>query len=203
MKNIRTYNQLHEGDPWDNDPSAPWNQEDPPEPEAAIEYKTPEQPFDVLHSVPNDIALLKKKSDGSLWVLDVADILDEGGEFDDYIYYANHGDDEYMQNEKDEDMDDESYTNIVVDLYKEKKYVEDGTGEGWAARYDDDVPKRLYKLNLSLAEEIIPDLMGYAKFRGGDASDKIAEWKKRSIDRHGSKYRSMANTISRAFPEAD
>jgi hypothetical protein len=199
MKNILSYSQLNEGDPWDNDPNAPWNQEDPPEPEAYLEYKTADQPFDVVSSVPDDIALLKKKSDGSLWVLDTTDLLDEGGDFDDYIYYVDYGED--SDKEKAEDMEDESYSNILVDLYKEKKYIENGTADAWELRWDDDTPEgRLYKLNPELAEHVIHDLLAYTKTRTGS---NVPTWQIKRAQTYGEKYRNIINIISRAFPEED
>jgi hypothetical protein len=194
MKNLKPYSMLKEGDPWDNDPSAPWNQPDDPEPEAQIEYKTGDQPFSIVASVP-DLTLLKKKSDGSLWVLDTMDLLDTGGDYEDYIYYYEIDD----EMEKAENMDDESYLNILVDLYKERKYSDEATGESWENKWDDDDPIRLYKINTDLAEYLIPELMQWSKTRSGE----LYKWRERTVKAHGASYRTIANVISRAFPEAD
>ena len=196
MKNLKPFSELREGDWWDSDPSAPWNAPDDPDPEAGIEYSKGEQPFEIVVSVP-DLVLLRKKSDRSLWILDTVDMLDTGGDYDDYIYYYDNGE----EREKLGDMDDESYANILVDLYKEKKYVEDGTAEGWENKWEDEDAVRLYKLTPDLAEHIIHEAMTYSKERKG--GDPAHAWRTRYIAKYGPKYREMANLISRAFPEAD
>lgn len=91
---------------------------------AEIDYPKEQQLFNYI-SEEIDLALLKKRSDGSIWILEITDILDEDGEFKDYIYHievktAPHWDewDEYP----DEDRDSDSFVNIATDLYKAGLY---------------------------------------------------------------------------------
>ena len=181
---------MHEGDWWDNDPRAPWNQDDPPEPESGIEYKPADQPFEISASVSDDLTLLKKKSDNSLWVMDTVDMLDTDGEFDAYIYYINYDDD---QSEKAEDMEDESYLNIATDLYKNKEYIEDPTIEDWENKYDKEPYIRLFKINEPLAAHLL---------------EHALYWKKRRDQKYYPKkpnpgYKDIVNLLARAYPEID
>ena len=184
MKNLKPF-RVNEGDWWDNDPSAPWNQEDPPEPEARIDYPEAQQDFKTL-VIASDSAILRKKSDGSMWVLDVTDI-DNYEEFEDYIFRYPVGDDEW---ERFEDMKDEESANISTDLFKENKWA-----EGKEAWEDRDGETRLFKIDLGLAEELIHDFVKYSKPRAG------ARWNPSQDQMKANRL--AASLLSKAFPEAE
>jgi hypothetical protein len=187
MKNLKPFSaHLNEGEWWDNDPSAPWNQPDPEDPEATIEYTKAAQLFEIPAYVPDNYAVLKKKDDGSLWVLDARDILDSGGEFDDFIFYVHYEDEIHLA----EDMEDESYINIATDLYKENKFVNDPSAD---AIEEADGEERLFRLTEPLAAWIIEDSLYSSKKRD----------QKYFSDKRAQDYRKVANFVSRAFPDID
>ena len=181
MKNLKPF-KLYEGDPWDNDPRAPWNQPDDPDPVADIEYPEAKRDFVVL-GIPGDDAILRKKSDGSLWVLDVTDISDDYG---DYLYQDMVDDDE---SERAEGYEEEEYASIATDLFKGNNYK-----EGKEAWDDRDGVMRLFKIDLELAEMLIEDYVSYSKPRG----DRRYNPSPSDMD----EYRRAASVLSKAYPEA-
>ncbi len=183
MKNLKTF-KVYEGDWWDNDPSAPWNQPDPPEPEAGISYTEAQQDFKTL-VIASDSAILRKKGDGTMWVLEVTDIqYDE--DFTDYLHYYDVGDDE---TERFEGMEEDEYASIATDLFKENKWKEGK--EAW----DNRDAERLFKIDLELAEELIHDFVEYSKPRTNRA------WRPNQTQMK--ENRLAANLLSKAFPEAE
>ncbi len=181
MKNLKPF-KLSEGDWWDNDPSAPWNQ-DYQEPEARITYTEAQMLFSVL-LVAGDSAIMKKKSDGSMWVLDVTDIEDYE-EFEDYLYYYEIGDDR----QRAEEYVEEEYEAIATDLFKENKWKEGK--EAW----DNRDSERLFKIDLELAEKLIHFYTKYSKPRTGTA------WRPNWVQM--GRNRLAASLLSKAFPEAE
>jgi hypothetical protein len=184
MKNLKPF-KVYEGDWWDNDPSAPWNAPEDPEPEAYTEYPEAKRDFVTL-ATPSDTAILKRKSDGSLWCLDTTDIEEDHS---DYLYYYRGGEDD--DSERAEGYEDEEYASIATDLFKGNNYKEGK--EAWDDR--DGVLDRLFKLTPDLAEELIADFVLYSKPRAGARvwnpnASQMAEYKK------------GASVISKAFPEA-
>ncbi len=187
MKNLKPF-KVYEGDWWDNDPSAPWNQPDPPEPEAGIEYTEAQREFKVL-AIAIDLAILRKKNDNSMWVLDVTDIADYE-EFQDYIYYFDTGD----GRERYEDYEEDEYGNIATDLFKDNKWAEGK--EAWDNREvvgTEDL--RLFKIDLELAEELIHDFVEYSKPRNRPGWAGAQALLKAN--------RLAAGILSKAFPEAE
>ena len=179
MKYLKIFN-LYEGDWWDGDPNAPWNRPEDPEAVAAIEYSEAQRDFVVL-AIPGDDALLKKKSDGSLWVLDTTDISDD---YEDYLYYYPERDDD--ERERAEGNEEEEYASIATDLFKENNFL-----EGKEARDNKD-GERLFKIDLELAEELIEDYVNYSKPRGR------SYYSTSMMD----EYKRAASILSKAFPEA-
>ena len=179
MKYLKTFN-LYEGDWWDSDPSAPWNAPEDPEPVADIEYSEAQRDFVAL-ATPGDDAILKKKSDGSLWVLDTTDISDD---YEDYLYYYPERDDD--ERERAEGNEEEEYASIATDLFKENNFL-----EGKEARDNKD-GERLFKIDLELAEELIEDYVNYSKPRGR------SYYSTSMMD----EYKRAASILSKAFPEA-
>ena len=186
MKNLKPYSALKEGDWWDSDPSAPWNAPDDPEPEAGIEYTSAQQEFVQEVGVPDWFSILKKKSDSSLWVLDTRDLLDTGGEYDDYIFYVEYDD----ERERSEDMDEDSFINIATDLYKEGKYGEEAD---ISAIEDGENEERLYKLDEALAAWIIEESLYQSKQRD----------RKYYTGKRAKEYRELSNFLGRVFPDID
>jgi hypothetical protein len=180
MKNLKPF-KLYEGDWWDNDPSAPWNQPDGPEPTAYTEYPESKRDFVVL-GIPGDNAVLRKKSDGSLWVLDVTDISDDYG---DYLYQHVVDDDE---SERAKGYEEEEYASIATDMFKEGGYKE---GRG---AWEDRDSERLFKIDLGLAEVLIEDYVNYSKPRAS------RRWTPGTSDM--AEYKRAASVLSKAFPEA-
>ena len=179
MKNLKTF-KLYEGDWWDNDPSAPWNQPDAPEPVANIEYPEAKRDFVVL-GIPGDDCILKRKSDGTLWILDATD-LEDG--YEDYLYYYILDD----GNERAEGYEDEEYANIATDLLRGNEYLEGR--EAWKNRDGE----RLFRIDPELAETLIEDYVSYSKAREGrryNPSPSDME-----------EYKRSASLLSKAFPEA-
>jgi hypothetical protein len=183
MKNLKPF-KVYEGDWWDNDPRAPWNQPDPPEPEAYIEYPEAKRDFITL-ATPPDLAILKKKSDGSLWILDTTDIEEDQS---DYLYYISWDEDE---KERSEDYEEEEYSSIAPDMFKEGGYKEGK--EAWDNRDGD----RLFKLTPELAEELIEEFVKYSRPR---ASTGARGWNPTEAQMKANRL--GASILSKAYPEA-
>jgi hypothetical protein len=180
MKNLKSF-KLYEGDWWDNDPSAPWNQPEDPEPVADIEYPEAKRDFVVL-GTPGDDAILKKKSDGSLWVMDVTDVAHE---YVDYMYFYPGGEDD--DRERAEGNEEEEYASIATDLFKENNFLEGK--EAW----DNKDGERLFKIDLEMAETLIEDYVNYSRKR-----DRKYTLSTSRMD----EYKMAASILSKAFPEA-
>jgi hypothetical protein len=108
---LRIYQDVFESDWWDNDPNAPWNQEDrEPEESMDIEYRPEDQLFKTLYIV-NWTAILEGKTPETKghWVMRLDEIPD------DYKLRLDYGDDvEY-------EISDDSVANYATDIYKESK----------------------------------------------------------------------------------
>ncbi len=185
MKNLKSF-KLYEGDWWDNDSNAPWNRPDDPDPIAGREYSEAQRDFVVL-GIPGDDALLKKKSDGSLWVLDTTDIADD---YDDYLYYYPQRDDD--ESERAEGFEDEEYASIATTAHRHNSIpLQNPEGKGaWDER---DGTVRLFKIDLELAEELIEDYVNYSRRR-----DRRYALSTSKMD----EYKRAASILSKAFPEA-
>lgn len=186
MKNLKSF-KLYEGDPWDNDPRAPWNQPDDPDPIARREYSESQRDFVVL-AIPGDDALLKKKSDGSLWVLDTTDIEDD---YEDYLYYYPERDDD--ERERAEGYEDEEYASIATTSHRHHNSIPLQKPEGKGAWDERDGTVRLFKIDLDLAEELIEDYVNYSRRR-----DRRYALSTSKMD----EYKKSASILSKAFPEA-
>ena len=181
MKNLKSF-KLYEGDWWDNDPSAPWNQPEDPEPVADIEYPEAKRDFVTL-ATPGDEGVLKRKSDNSLWILDATDIADD---YEDYMYYYPGGED--GERERAEGFEDVEYASIATYALKANDHLE---GKGaWDER---DGTVRLFKIDLELAEELIEDYVNYSRKR-----DRKYTLSTSRMD----EYKMAASILSKAFPEA-
>jgi len=189
MINLRPFPKPHqvlsESSPWDGDPKAPWYT-NPSEPEAKIKFNSREQLFEIQVHVPDAYAILKKKGDGTLWVLDTRDMLDSEGEFDDYIFYVNYMD----MKDKAEDMEAESYLNIATDLYNEGKYLENPEADIIEMAESEE---RLFKLTDPLVAWLIEDSLYLSKKRD----------RKYYSQSKFNYYRDTANYLGRAFPHVD
>jgi hypothetical protein len=179
MKNLKTF-KLYEGDPWDNDPSAPWNQPEDPDPVADIEYPEARRDFVVL-GTPGDDCILKKKDDGTLWILDATDI---ESDYEDYLYYFPT----IYGRERAEGYEEDEYACIATDILKANEHLEGK--EAW----DNNDGERLFKIDLELAEALIEDYIDYSRAREGrrynPSTAMMAEYKR------------AASILSKAFPEA-
>ena len=182
MKNLKSF-KVYEGDWWDSDPSAPWNQPEDPDPVADIEYPEARRDFVVL-GTPGDDAILKKKGDGTLWILDVTDIADD---YDDYMYYYPAGEDD--DRERAEGFEDDEYACIATDILKANEHLEGK--EAW----DEKDGERLFKIDLPLAEALIEDYVNYSKPREGR---RYYNPSTSTMD----EYKRAASVLSKAFPEA-
>jgi hypothetical protein len=180
MKNLKTF-KLYEGDWWDSDPSAPWNQPEDPEPVADIEYSEARRDFVTL-GTPGDDAILKKKSDGTLWVMRVEHIEED---YDDYLYYYVGGEDD--DRERAEGYEEEEYASIATDIFKENNFQEGK--EAW-----DEESAWLVKIDLDLAEALIQDYIDYSRAREGRRFNPSQAMM--------SEYKKAASILSKAFPEA-
>ena len=178
MKNLKPF-KVNEGDWGDSDPSAPWNAPEDQEPEAYTEYPEAKRDFITL-ATPFDTAILKKKSDGSLWCLDTTDIEEDHS---DYLYY-------YRGGERAEGYEEEEYASIATGLFKGNNYKEGK--EAWDGR---DGVDRLFKLTPELAEELIEEFVLYTKLRAG-----VRTYNPKPAMR--AEYKKGASVISKAFPEA-
>ena len=145
MKHLKPF-ALYESDPWDNSPSAPFNT-DPEEPKAYLEFPESKRDFVVL-GTPGDNCILRRKSDGSLWVLYTENIEDD---YADYLYYYP-ADDEEDDGERAEDYEAEEYGNIATAIINSKNFVYLGGYKGWDDRGDE---KRLFRIDLPLANVLI------------------------------------------------
>jgi len=182
MKNLKSF-KVYEGDWWDSDPSAPWNQDDrEAEPVADIEYTESQRAFVVL-GTPGDDCILKRKSDGTLWVMDVTDAAHE---YYEYMYHYPGGEDDDW--ERAEGNEEEEYASIATDLFKENNFLEGK--EAWDNKDDE----RLFKIDLPLAEFLIDEYVSYSKAREG------RRYNPSSSDME--EYKRSASLLSKAFPEA-
>ena len=110
MKHVK----LYEGDWWDNDPNAPWNQEDiEPSEDREIDHKESDLKFECV-ALPEggSVAILKAKpgvEPAGLWVLNIEEV-DE-----DYklrLSYGEDADDEF-------ELDDVAVVNYATDIYND------------------------------------------------------------------------------------
>ena len=145
MKHLKPF-ALYEANPWDNSPSAPFNT-DPKEPKAYLELPESKRDFVVL-GTPGDNCILRRKSDGSLWVLYTENIEDD---YADYFYY-HPADDEEDDGERAEGYEAEEYGNIATAIINSKNFVYLGGYKGWDDRGDE---KRLFRIDLPLANVLI------------------------------------------------
>jgi hypothetical protein len=120
LKNLKTFKDLNEGDWWDNDPNAPWNQDDQePEEYMEIEYKPEQQLFDLVAHA-GWLGILKGKSPvEGYWVINLDEVPDE------YQLVFDWGEDA----EKEYNVTEDSIVNYATDLYKDSAQV--NTPEGW------------------------------------------------------------------------
>ena len=163
---------------------------DPPDPIADIEYSEAEQLFSYLSGDQTESVLLKKKSDGSYWILNVIDM--EGDpDFDEYYYYINFDD----EREVAEDMLDETFVNVATDLFRENKWVE-GTLENWEAG-----EARLFKLTEEIAEDLFSIYSSFIR-----RTFKIQPWKRTGGGRSqvgGSAIKDFLGDLARIYPDAE
>jgi hypothetical protein len=144
MKNIKNIKDWLNEDWDDNNPNAPWNQEDREVIEdSKISYPESQQKFSNVYVIPAHQALLKDK-DGSFWYGEL------WGEYpDDYLTYYNRGDPD-----EDSEFTDESWNNVATDLIKDDRYIktleEYENGEG-----DEDI--LLLKIDTPEIKEFILD----------------------------------------------
>jgi hypothetical protein len=149
--------------------------------DAIIQYPETKRDFVVL-GIPGEEAILKKKSDNSLWVLDVTDISDD---FEDYLYqYVADGD----ESERAEGYEVEEYASIATDIFKNKNYL-----KGKGAWEDRDGWVRLFEIDLPLAEVLIEDYADHSRQR-----DRRYSLGRIEMD----EYKKAASVLSKAFPEA-
>lgn len=117
-KALKAYRDLYEGDWWDNDPSAPWNQDDrEPDESMEIDYPASKQLFDVLHQA-GWIGILKGKGPvKGYWVVNLEDVPEE--------YQLRL---EYDEDTVEYEVTSDSVANYATDLYEnpeESKSSED------------------------------------------------------------------------------
>lgn len=120
---LRIYNDLYEGDWWDNDPSAPWNQDDrEPDESMEIEYKPEQQLFELVREAAGWLGILKGKGPEvkGYWVVNLDEIPEE------YKLRLDYGDDAEVEFE----VTDDTIANYATDLYKEAK-PEERTSQAW------------------------------------------------------------------------
>lgn len=187
MKHLKPFNHrlLNEGDWWDNDPSAPWNAPEDPEPEADVDYTTAQQAFELAIECP-DTTILRLKGDRSLWALNTMDLTEED-DFEPYIWFFYNSDGD---KERYDDLLGESYVNYSTDVYNEKKgYEGDAALEEWQRFEDDGEGIRLIKIDLPLAEHLIEQF--YRLSRSPYFNKSRGE------------FRTGANILSKSFPEAN
>jgi hypothetical protein len=110
MKHIKVY----EGDWWDNDPNAPWNQDDiEPREDREIDYKDSDLKFECV-SLPQggSVAILKAKpgvEPSGLWVINIEEV-DE-----DYKLKLSYGEDDDPEYE----LDEVAVVNYATDIYND------------------------------------------------------------------------------------
>ena len=120
MKHIK----LYEGDWWDNDPNAPWNQEDlEPSEYREIDYSQAQQKFECV-ALPRgaSVAILRAKpgvEPAGLWVVNIEEV---GDEYKLELRYGEDDDPEY-------ELDDVAVVNYATDLYNDPQ--ESMSAEDW------------------------------------------------------------------------
>jgi hypothetical protein len=164
---------------------------DPPDPVVGIEYSRAEQLFTYLSGDKTEFVLLKKKSDGSYWILNVVD-MEGDDEFEDYYYIINWDESE---SEIDEDLLDETFVNVATDLFKKNKWVE-GTLENWEAG-----ESRLFKLTEEIAEDLFSIYSSFIR-----RTSKVYPWKRTGGGRSqggGSDIKDFLGDLARIYPDAE
>ena len=120
MKHVK----LYEGDWWDNDPNAPWNQDDiEPREDREIDYSQAEQKFECV-SLPQGaaVAILEAKpgvEPAGLWVINIEEVGDE------YKLELRYGEDDDPEFE----LDEVAVVNYATDLYNSPE--ESTSNEDW------------------------------------------------------------------------
>lgn len=148
MKYLKSF-KLFEGDWWDSDPNAPWNQEDPPDPTRRIDWvdeKGGEEKLEFkVEKFVKDYLFLKRLSDGAYFVC-YLDSLDSEDDFDDYRYsYYQDGD--YFS------IEDDEYSVLAWIHDHPEKISQTGTIEEYEAG-----EKCVFKLSDELRKYLVDEL---------------------------------------------
>jgi hypothetical protein len=110
MKHVK----LYEGDWWDNDPNAPWNQEDiEPREDREIDHKDSDLKFECV-ALPQGaaVAILEAKpgvEPAGLWVINIEEV---GDEYKLELRYGEDDDPEY-------ELDEVAVVNYATDIYND------------------------------------------------------------------------------------
>ena len=143
MRNLKTFKDLNEGDWWDNDPSAPWNQDDrEPEEYMEVEYKKDQQLFEYVVEAAWMGIIKGKGSIGGYWVINLEEVPEE------YQLVSDWGEDA----EKEYSITEDTVVNYATDLYKDPAEVK--TPEAW-----EDGESLLAPLsNASIVDYVVDDI---------------------------------------------
>ena len=177
-------------DPWDDDPNAPWNQENP-DPERDKELKPAEQIFSTLGFDHHYAVLSKKGAKGELWLM-YQEAVDGMSEFMDFVlYYPGDGWDSSKEYESPDEYAIEDFATCV--------YRGDYKGKGLTTSESvcedpnrsldayENGPEFLIKISGALAERLLDDFArDYSKAKSTDSKEGL---------------KAMINVISKTYPE--
>lgn len=169
MKYLKSF-KLFEGDWWDSDPDAPWNQEDPPEPTRRVDWVDEKDGVKKLEFkvefFAGDFLFLKKISDGSYFVC-YLDCISDSEDFDDYRY-SYYQDGEYFPIKEDE-------YGVLAWIHDHQEKI---SREGTVEEYENG-EKCVFKISDELRKYLVDELGGIAasKYVGNpDPYIKAVKW---------------------------
>jgi len=191
MKHIKPFGVNEMRDPWDDDPNAPWNQ-DNPDPETDKELTPAEKGFSTLGFDHHYAVLSKKGAKGELWIL-LLDAVDDLEEFMAFIPYYRENDG-WGSTKEYESADESSIEDFATCVYR-GDYKAHGLTPSEAVCEDpnaslsnyEDGPAFLIKISGALAEHLLEEFAkDYAKAKSIDSKEGLKD---------------MINAVSKTYPE--
>ena len=191
MKHIKPFGVNEMRDPWNDDPHAPWNQ-DNPDLETDKELTPAEKGFSTLGFDHHYAVLSKKGAKDELWLM-LLDAVDDLEEFMDFIPYYRDGSGRDSDREY-ESADESSIEDFATCVYR-GDYKDHGLTTSEAVCEDpnrslaayEDGQEFLIKISGALAEHLLDELAkDYAKAKSIDSREGLKD---------------MINAISKTYPE--
>ena len=193
MKHIKPFGVNEMRDPWDDDPSAPWNQDPDPEPQREKELTQAEKLFTTLAYNTTYAVLSKKGVRGELWLF-LLESVDGVEQFMDFIDYFEKGGWDWSEKEYDK-PDEYSIEDFATCVYrgdfKDDKWLKPSEAicedPNKALDSYENGPEFIIRISGGLAERLLEDFgKDYAKSKSVDYKTGL---------------KGMMNAISKVYPE--